>query len=234
MSDQKIELLDLFNSFQGEFPYQGRYSTFVRFPKCNLKCKWCDTLNPNNKTMIFDYKDILDKVLKTNFITFTGGEPSLYIEEIIDILTYLVDKNIYFSNVTFETNGVELDKFKNIFNSLNMLGLDSYNFTRIIWSPKLYSNRLKDIALVNLYDYFNPFYTYIKIVSVPEDEPYIRQFIETTIQTYGNKIKRNIALMFFTDKNGQYDQDNMIKTMNLSEEYGIGISTRIQLELNIK
>ncbi|MEM3860530.1 MAG: radical SAM protein [Candidatus Micrarchaeaceae archaeon] len=233
--NQTIELLDLFNSFQGEYPFQGRYSTFIRFLKCNLKCEWCDTLIGNLKPTIYDYDDIVKLTKKSNFITFTGGEPSLYVDEIINILAYLIDTNTYLSNITFETNGVKLEVFEDILKSVQTLGVSAYNICRVIWSPKFYTEKLIDIQFANLYDIFNPSFMYLKLVAVPNELSIVEQFIDLVIQLNGIKVKKNVALMLYTNIDDKsYIKENITNTLKLAEKYGISISTRIQFDLGIK
>ena len=39
----KAPVREMFVSVQGEGPYVGYRQLFVRFPKCNLNCIYCDT-----------------------------------------------------------------------------------------------------------------------------------------------------------------------------------------------
>ena len=38
-----VNIKEIFSSIQGEGPYVGEKHVFVRFCKCNLACKYCDT-----------------------------------------------------------------------------------------------------------------------------------------------------------------------------------------------
>ncbi|MCD1294110.1 Organic radical activating enzyme [Methanocella sp. CWC-04] len=90
---------EIFVSVQGEGPYAGYRQIFVRFPKCNLECLYCDTpkeWDMSNKCMIqitpgvnefkeFDNPLSNDQVLeiikyynKIHSVSLTGGEPLLY------------------------------------------------------------------------------------------------------------------------------------------------------------
>mmetsp|Transcript_11504 Transcript_11504/g.23403 ORF Transcript_11504/g.23403 Transcript_11504/m.23403 type:complete len:298 (+) Transcript_11504:2263-3156(+) len=42
-SSPRLSVAEVFSSVQGEGPFTGRPSIFVRLSKCNLECSWCDT-----------------------------------------------------------------------------------------------------------------------------------------------------------------------------------------------
>lgn len=96
-----------FISIQGEGKYTGRLSYFVRFFGCNLFCKWCDSAYANdidNQEYTYNlnlYSEIL-KNKNIKHIVFTGGEPLLKRQELVDYTNFLINKGYY---VTIETNG---------------------------------------------------------------------------------------------------------------------------------
>lgn len=127
---------EVFFSYQGEGVYAGIPQIFVRFSGCNLRCNYCDTpkslkVNSNSKYFttqaLFEYiKDIFEKN-KNNFydqkpsISFTGGEPLLYADFILD----LVKK--YFKNkfsVYMETNGSLPQQIKKIYKYCDVVSMD--------------------------------------------------------------------------------------------------------------
>ena len=71
------ELVEIFESLQGEGRNMGRPCVFVRFAGCNLKCPWCDT----DVTKRFSAS--LDELLaelgqyKAKSVILTGGEPTM-------------------------------------------------------------------------------------------------------------------------------------------------------------
>lgn len=91
IDDNIFPVSETFVSIQGEGPYAGMNSFFIRFQFCNLKCKWCDTkytwsTNKNDYELYtFDkIKNLINNVEQENII-LTGGEPLMYrIDKLID------------------------------------------------------------------------------------------------------------------------------------------------------
>ncbi|NRA73205.1 MAG: 7-carboxy-7-deazaguanine synthase QueE [Rickettsiales bacterium] len=117
MSD-KLNIHEIFQSFQGEGPYTGRKAIFIRLGKCNLTCEFCDT--DNNTYSLMSISEILKKIKevsntipKINFIVITGGEPLLQPIELLceKLLTYGYE-------VQIETNGT---RFKNLDNKIQII-----------------------------------------------------------------------------------------------------------------
>ena len=95
------ELVEIFDSLQGEGRNMGRPCVFVRFAGCNLKCPWCDT----DVTKRFSAS--LDELLaelgqyKAKSVILTGGEPTMQKE--MPELVAALKKAGYWIGV--ETNG---------------------------------------------------------------------------------------------------------------------------------
>ena len=79
----KYKVNEIFYSIQGEGRHAGRAAIFVRFSGCNLKCPFCDTDFKKYEEM--EAIDILNKIQLLSpdckFIVFTGGEPTLQVDE---------------------------------------------------------------------------------------------------------------------------------------------------------
>ena len=91
---------EIFYSLQGEGFYTGKPSVFVRFSGCNLKCDFCDTAHEDGKLM--SDEEIIEEISKypANNIIITGGEPSLWIDDILIEKLHKAGKY-----VCIETNG---------------------------------------------------------------------------------------------------------------------------------
>ncbi len=99
---KKYKINEIFYSIQGEGRWAGRAAIFVRFSGCNLKCPFCDTDFKSYEE--YGELDILQVIQKASssckFIVFTGGEPTLQVDE---ALISLLHKWGYY--IAMETNG---------------------------------------------------------------------------------------------------------------------------------
>lgn len=115
---------EIFESVQGEGPYVGQKHIFVRFCKCNLKCKFCDTdfLIENSKKYNIDELFEILKNFDCNTVSFTGGEPLSDVEFLFEFLSKYktkLNKKIY-----LETNGTLGDKLNKIINFIDIVSMD--------------------------------------------------------------------------------------------------------------
>lgn len=71
------DLVEIFESLQGEGRNTGRPCVFVRFAGCNLRCPWCDT--DVAKRFSVSRADLLREIagFKAKSVILTGGEPTL-------------------------------------------------------------------------------------------------------------------------------------------------------------
>ncbi|HEV8049227.1 MAG TPA: radical SAM protein [Thermoplasmata archaeon] len=79
-----MRIIEIFHSVQGEGPFTGFRTSFVRTARCNLRCAWCDTaysFGPGKERSI---PSILREVArhKTHHACLTGGEPLLQKESV--------------------------------------------------------------------------------------------------------------------------------------------------------
>lgn len=102
-------------TMQGEGPWSGRVTYFLRLAGCNLKCVWCDTpyswdwerFDRNKESKRREVQDIVEE-LRTHALTsnvtrlvITGGEPVLQQKALAE----LVDRLKPTWEVQVETNG---------------------------------------------------------------------------------------------------------------------------------
>lgn len=112
----KLPIIEVFTSIQGEGRYVGEPSIFIRLSGCNLRCCFKDTIcdtsyssfHPEKGHLNIDdvFKEITDHP-NVRSIVITGGEPMLYREGVEDLIAYIemVMQDDYF--VTVETNGTQ-------------------------------------------------------------------------------------------------------------------------------
>ena len=113
-------LVEIFESLQGEGRNTGRSCVFIRFAGCNLKCPWCDT--DVKKRFSATLGEIISEVkgFKAKSVILTGGEPTL-VREMPELVAAL-KKDGYWIGV--ETNGT---------NAADWLGFVDY----VACSPKM-------------------------------------------------------------------------------------------------
>lgn len=77
-----VPVAERFVSINGEGQRAGYLACFIRFPHCNLRCSYCDTMWANDTHVSFEeisLDDLVDWVASTQVscVTITGGEPLL-------------------------------------------------------------------------------------------------------------------------------------------------------------
>ena len=113
-----LNVVEVFNSIEGEGIRQGAPVTFVRFAGCNLHCKWCDTKyacsteedkveygENGGKFTSSELNKIIEEMalITAGKITFTGGEPLSNKEQVDFIYDFALAHQNY--DINIETNG---------------------------------------------------------------------------------------------------------------------------------
>ena len=95
------ELVEIFESLQGEGRNMGRPCVFLRFAGCNLRCPGCDTDVKGRFSASLE--DILKELAgyKAKSVILTGGEPTL-VKEMPELVAALKERGYW---VAVETNG---------------------------------------------------------------------------------------------------------------------------------
>lgn len=99
----KLNVKEIFYSLQGEGGRVGEASVFIRLTKCNLTCSFCDTDFASGEDMSLDEILIHIKQYPTKWIIWTGGEPTLQLND--DHLQFFKN-NGYLQAI--ETNGTRI------------------------------------------------------------------------------------------------------------------------------
>ena len=92
----RARVSEIFTSIEGEGIFVGKKTMFIRLSGCHLKCRWCDTkyalpLDSGTDYQIDEIKDLIIKELRpfTYKVNFTGGEPLLQAEAIIELADFI-------------------------------------------------------------------------------------------------------------------------------------------------
>ncbi|MHA2365383.1 MAG: 7-carboxy-7-deazaguanine synthase QueE [Candidatus Hodarchaeales archaeon] len=95
-----MQVVEIFQSIQGEGCLIGFPMVFIRLWGCNMQCTWCDT----RYSWASEFKNItkldimnpeeLSIYIQNNYphiewINFTGGEPTLWAQEILETIKFL-------------------------------------------------------------------------------------------------------------------------------------------------
>ncbi|GAB6945074.1 7-carboxy-7-deazaguanine synthase QueE [Vulcanisaeta sp. JCM 14467] len=116
-----MRIIEIFRSKQGEGPNAGKEAVFLRTAYCNLRCSWCDTkyswFGGINMSINEVYSAIMRVGGDVRHLVVTGGEPLLWLRELIPLLSLLHSQGFF---IEVETNGTlrpgELIKYVDEFN----------------------------------------------------------------------------------------------------------------------
>ncbi len=99
-----MRLIEIFRSIQGEGPAMGRPALFIRLSGCNLRCIGCDTnLKPSFDLSI---PELLERIEgHGNRVIITGGEPTLQMDELGDLISRLYQRG---AEIHLESNGTKI------------------------------------------------------------------------------------------------------------------------------
>lgn len=97
----KVRLFEIFTSVEGEGILYGTKTMFVRLAGCPFTCFYCDTvdalpMDSGNEYEMEEACALIDKNLQENTykVNFTGGEPLVQTEGVLEMAKYVKSKNI--------------------------------------------------------------------------------------------------------------------------------------------
>lgn len=202
----KLDVQEIFATFQGEGPYVGYPSVFIRLGGCNLACNFCDTEFDSFQNITV--AEILTRVLELaqnqqKLIVITGGEP--FRQPIEKLCQELIARNFL---VQIETNGT--------------LYREIPRTVKIICSPKITNGKYHAIRsdLLARIDAF-------KFIISAHDENYF----DIADLTQGHDIP--IYLQPMDEYDAQKNQENMVRVLELAQKYNARISLQLHKILKI-
>ncbi|PIS28829.1 hypothetical protein COT42_06830 [Candidatus Saganbacteria bacterium CG08_land_8_20_14_0_20_45_16] len=139
MSTTEAQLVDIFNSIQGEGLYVGERQIFVRLAGCNISCQYCDSESAlqipqeftvetdpgmhkvqkfKNPTSVDQLVQLIEAFGKDFPVSLTGGEPLLQVDFLKNFLPKLKQKKY------LETNGTLPDHLAEIIELIDVVAMD--------------------------------------------------------------------------------------------------------------
>ena len=140
----KADLIEIFSSLQGEGILVGHRQIFLRFPACNLNCRYCDTqFSPTQECQVekvpgsgclegwdnpLEFSRVFELVKRWSddlpgahhSISITGGEPLLHAKTLADWLPEL--RKIL--PIYLETNGTLPDQLDELMENIDWVSMD--------------------------------------------------------------------------------------------------------------
>ncbi len=124
-----MNVKEIFFSYQGEGPYIGSPTLFIRFAGCNLNCYYCDTKYAKSVTKQnnIEPQHLANKILKylkkykPEFISLTGGEPLLQ-KQLPDFLKEIVKYKNF--KIYLETNASLVRQFHDVINFIDVCAIN--------------------------------------------------------------------------------------------------------------
>ncbi|MEM4720881.1 MAG: 4Fe-4S cluster-binding domain-containing protein [Candidatus Methanomethylicaceae archaeon] len=110
----ELRVVETFISIQGESTYAGKVCHFVRLHGCNLNCTYCDTEYARKgrySAVASDY--LLPELINSPapVIEFTGGEPLLQLDAVVELCRKLTEQTK--KVILIETNGtISVEPFR--------------------------------------------------------------------------------------------------------------------------
>lgn len=137
-------LIEIFSSVQGEGPYVGQPTLFVRFGGCDLRCAWCDTPHSwtvsqkcqitsrlgGKETTTFENPLACEDVVrecervglaKLRFVSLTGGEPLLQPEAVCELTRLFQLRGL---RVLLETHGLAAEALASLVTPPDVISMD--------------------------------------------------------------------------------------------------------------
>lgn len=235
--DGKLKLVELLNTYEGEGKHQGQRITLLRFKLCSMKCPFCDTVEKMKEVeKEYDYSYIYNFANTTgHFYMITGGEPTLYKDECINYINYVLEKNKYLKKepfFSFESNGFKLKILIDELNSVvKQYNPNFYTNCLFYYSPKFLNTDDFKKNIDTCYELSVYPNVYLKILASEEYREMNFEFLKTILSN-GFYFK-HIYIMPIGDTPEKM-KDNFKYAMELCDEFNLSFSSRLHIMHNFK
>lgn len=121
------DILEIFSSVQGEGPFMGTKQIFIRFAKCNLKCRFCDLENifPSKEFSVNKILSIIKQICynsgEHHSVSLTGGEPLLYREYLKVLLPKIKETGV---KIYLDTNSTLPNHLRDVIDMIDIVAID--------------------------------------------------------------------------------------------------------------
>jgi 7-carboxy-7-deazaguanine synthase len=149
-------LVEIFASAQGEGPYVGRSTVFVRFGECDLRCLWCDspgTWKPAAECRVErsagsgDFETLANPVSveralaaidalrpsPASDVSLTGGEPLLQPDDVAALAGGIRERGM---RVYLETHGLAVAALERVVDTVDFVSMDWKLESDVRWADK--------------------------------------------------------------------------------------------------
>ena len=191
----KVRLFEIFTSVEGEGILYGTKTMFVRLAGCPFTCFYCDTLDAlpmdsGNEYAIEEACNLIEKNLEENTykVNFTGGEPLIQSEGVLEMAKYVKSKNI---PTYLESSCYDSEKFSRVLPFIDFIKIEfktpEAKFVDANHYSKLIHNALECLKISVASNKI----TYIKIVVSAKTE--LRDFKELLDKIFYIVSKKDLA-----------------------------------------
>jgi len=191
----KVRLFEIFTSIEGEGILYGTKTLFVRLAGCPFTCFYCDTLDAlpidsGNEYAIEEACNLIEKNLEENTykVNFTGGEPLVQSEGVLEMAKYVKSKNI---PTYLESSCYDSEKFSQVLPFMDFIKIEfktpEAKFVDTNHYSKLIQNALECLKI----SVDSNKITYIKIVVSAKTE--LRDFKELLDKIFNIVSKKDLT-----------------------------------------
>lgn len=216
LSGPPYKIAEVFYSIQGEGPFAGHPTTFIRLAGCPLQCKWCDTDYSAKRVLGVLELQRLCELNASRLVVITGGEP--FRQDIAPLVQHLFLGGY---TVQIETSGC-----------LTVPNFPWHSCT-VVCSPKTIIN-----PVVLKYCHHWKFVVdrdseYIEIGCTQTRSQRKQRIPELLLERIKNPHRENdrVYLMPLTD---EHEQENIERAKELCLQYGFTLCLRIHNLLGIR
>ena len=171
----KVRLFEIFTSVEGEGILYGTKTMFVRLAGCPFTCFYCDTLDAlpmdsGNEYAIEDACNLIEKNLEKNTykVNFTGGEPLVQTEGVIEMAKYVKSKNI---PTYLESSCYDSEKFSQVLPFIDFIKIEFKTPEAKFVDENHYSKLIENALECLRISVDSKKITYIKIVVSEKTKP---------------------------------------------------------------